>query len=80
MSGWRLFRTPERVAAFLLVLHTGELESLVRLLEYVEGVAPRPEARVLAGLLGPDLTLWARDGRDSNQEHRAAFTYATEQK
>lgn len=62
-----------------LVLHTGELESLVRFLEYVEGAAPRPEARELARRLGSDLALRARDGRDSHQEHRTAIAYAVEQ-
>ncbi|MFC8226015.1 hypothetical protein [Streptomyces sp. NPDC057287] len=59
-----------------LSLHTGELDSLVRFLEYVEGVAPSHEARELARRLGSDLSLRARDGRGSHHEHRSAFDYA----
>lgn len=62
-----------------VVLHTGELDSLVGFLEYAEGAAPRPGARELARRLGSDLALRARDGRDSHQEHRTAFAYAVEQ-
>ncbi|MFF4248537.1 hypothetical protein ACFYY2_29290 [Streptomyces sp. NPDC001822] len=61
-----------------VVLHTGEIESLVRFLEFAEGAAPRPEARELARRLGSDLALRARDGRESHQEHRTAFAYAVE--
>lgn len=59
-----------------VALHTGEVESLVRFLEYVEGAAPNRQARELARRLGSDLSLRARDGRESHHEHRAAFDYA----
>ncbi|MCM2410647.1 DUF6292 family protein [Streptomyces sp. RKAG290] len=63
-----------------VAFHTGELQALMGFLEYVEGVAPRGEARELARRLASDLGMRARDGRESCHEHREAFTYAVERR
>ncbi|WP_404948614.1 hypothetical protein HFP70_20410 [Streptomyces sp. ARC14] len=62
-----------------VALHTGELEALAGLLEYAEGATPDNVLRELARRLARDLTLRARDGVDSVDEHREAFSYAEEQ-
>lgn len=63
-----------------VALHTGELKALTGLLEYVEGSTPHDELRELARHLARDLTLRARDGVESVDEHRNAFGYADEQR
>ncbi|MFI7238591.1 hypothetical protein [Streptomyces cyaneofuscatus] len=62
-----------------VALHTGELEALAGLLAYVEGDTPDDGLRELARRLARDLTLRARDGVESVDEHREAFSYAEEQ-
>ncbi|MFD3971913.1 hypothetical protein [Streptomyces cyaneofuscatus] len=62
-----------------VALHTGELEALAGLLEYVEGATPDDALRELARRLARDLALRARDGVESVDEHREAFSYAEEQ-
>ncbi|MFW3473115.1 hypothetical protein ACN24M_17625 [Streptomyces microflavus] len=59
-----------------VALHTGELEALAALLAYVEGDGPDDGLRELAGRLARDLTSRARDGVESVDEHREAFSYA----
>lgn len=63
-----------------VAFHTGELQALMGILEYVEGAAPKDEARELARRLASDLGMRARDGRESCREHREAFTYAVERR
>ncbi|WP_326656487.1 hypothetical protein [Streptomyces sp. NBC_00385] len=63
-----------------VALRSGELRALLEILEYVEGTAPRDDAREMARRLCSDLSLRARDGRESHDEHREAFTYAEEQR
>ncbi|WP_098898441.1 hypothetical protein [Streptomyces sp. st77] len=63
-----------------VVLHTGELKALTGLLEYIEGDTPHDELRELARRLARDLTLRARDGVQSVDDHREAFTYADERR
>lgn len=63
-----------------VALHSGELRALTELLEYVEGAAPRDDARELARRLSSDLSSRARDGRGSLHEHREAYTYACERR
>ncbi|MFD3749015.1 hypothetical protein ACFWVT_01880 [Streptomyces cyaneofuscatus] len=62
-----------------VALHTGELEALAGLLAYVEGDTPDDGLRELARRLARDLALRARDGVESVDEHREAFSYAEEQ-
>ncbi|MFJ5657361.1 hypothetical protein ACIQD5_28990 [Streptomyces microflavus] len=62
-----------------VALHTGELAALANLLEYVEGATPDDGLRELARRLALDLALRARDGVESVDEHREAYSYAEEQ-
>ncbi|WP_411082308.1 hypothetical protein [Streptomyces sp. cmx-18-6] len=61
-----------------LPLHTGELKALMEILEYVEGAAPHDGLSELTRRLARDLSLRARDGRESVHEHREAIEYAEE--
>ncbi|MGA4999295.1 hypothetical protein ACPCB7_14875 [Streptomyces arboris] len=72
--------TAEQQEIVDIALHTGELEALAGLLEYVEGATPDDVLRELARRLARDLTLRARDGAESVDEHREAFSYAGEQR
>lgn len=72
--------TADKQEVVEVVLRSGELRALLAFLEYVEGSAPRDEARELSRKLGSDLLLRARDGRESLDQHREAFTFASEQR
>lgn len=63
-----------------VAFHSGELKALTGLLGYVEGDSPHEELRELARRLVRDLTLRARDGLQSVDEHREAFDYADERR
>ncbi|MFF7253024.1 hypothetical protein [Streptomyces microflavus] len=62
-----------------VAIHTGELEALAGLLAYVEGDGADDGLRELARRLARDLVLRARDGVESVDEHREAFSYAEKQ-
>ncbi|WP_406459483.1 hypothetical protein OG782_34705 [Streptomyces sp. NBC_00876] len=72
--------TAEKQEVVEVALRSGELRALLEILEYVEGAAPRDDAREMARRICSDLSLMARDGREGLDEHREALTYAEEQR
>uniref|UniRef100_A0AAU2VJJ7 Uncharacterized protein n=1 Tax=Streptomyces sp. NBC_00008 TaxID=2903610 RepID=A0AAU2VJJ7_9ACTN len=72
--------TAEKQEVVEVALRSGELQALLGFLEYVEGAAPQDDAREMARRLCSDLSLRARDGRESLDEHREALTFAEEQR
>ncbi|MEU9093357.1 hypothetical protein [Streptomyces sp. NPDC048428] len=72
--------TAEKQEVVEVALRSGELQALLGFLEYVEGAAPRDDAREMARRLCSDLSLRARDGWEGLHEHREALTYAEEQR
>ncbi|WP_371602328.1 hypothetical protein OG345_05460 [Streptomyces sp. NBC_01220] len=72
--------TAEKQEIVEVALRSGELQALMRILEYVEGAAPRDDAREMARKLCSDLRLRAGSGLKGLDEHREALTYAKEQR